>query len=97
MKIVSHRKIIEFYLLYPESKTALESWYHIVRNAEWKNYADIKKDFNSVDGVGSQRYIFNIKGNEFRIVTVIQFIHGYVYVRFIGTHADYDKINSKNI
>lgn len=70
MKIVSHRRIVEFYQRHPQSKTALEQWYHQTKNATWKCYADITKDFNSTDGIGDQRYVFNIKGNDYRLVVV---------------------------
>jgi mRNA interferase HigB len=50
-----------------------------------------------VDSIGSQRYIFNIKGNDYRLVVVIQFVHEYIYIRFVGTHAEYDKIDCKTI
>jgi mRNA interferase HigB len=95
MNIVSHRKLVEFYRKHPQSKTALEQWYHQTKNANQKCFTDITKDFNSTDGIGNQRYVFNIKGNDFRLVVVIQFTHGYVYIRFVGTHAEYDKINAK--
>ena len=53
--------------------------------------------FNSVDNVGNQHYVFNIKGNNYRLVVVIKFVIGFVYVRFIGTHSEYDKIDCRNI
>jgi len=99
MRIVSHRKIKEFYetKVYENAKAALESWYQMVKEAEWKNFADIKSDFNSVDNVGNQHYVFNIRGNKYRLVVVIKFVIGYVYIRFVGTHAEYDKIDSRTI
>ena len=68
--------------------------------AKWKEkkkQADIKNDFNSVDYVGNNRYVFNIKGNKYRLVVIIIFISKKVYIRFIGTHSEYDKIDCKNI
>ncbi|MBS1590844.1 MAG: type II toxin-antitoxin system HigB family toxin [Bacteroidetes bacterium] len=67
----------------------------MVHKANWKNFTDVLNDFNSVDKVGNDRYVFNIKGNSFRLVAMIHFDIRTVYVRFIGTHAEYDKI--KNI
>jgi mRNA interferase HigB len=83
----------EFTEKYPDSKTALQEWVSIVRKSEWNSFADIKKTFNSVDAVGNQRYVFNIKGNNYRLVMVVKFTVGFIYVRFIGTHAEYDKID----
>lgn len=99
MRIVSHRKLKEFFESKgnEDSKPALEKWYLTVQNAEWKNFQDIKVDFSSVDSVGNQHYVFNIKGNNYRLVVAIKFTIGYVYIRFVGTHAEYDKIDCSNI
>ncbi len=99
MKIVSHRKIREFYEAngHEDSRVALERWYDAAERAEWKNLSDIKVDFSTVDYVGNQHYVFNIRGNNYRLVVVIKFTIGYIYIRFIGTHAEYDKIDSSTI
>ena len=68
-----------------------------VKNAEWNSLNEIRNDFRSVDYVGNKRYIFDIKGNDYRIVVIIIFISKKVYIRFIGTHAEYDKINVNDI
>jgi mRNA interferase HigB len=64
-----------------------------VKKASWNNLAEIKSDFNSVDYIGNNRYVFDIKGNEFRIVAIIIFASQKLFIRFIGTHNQYDKIN----
>ena len=61
------------------------------------NFADIKSTFNSVDNVGNQHYVFNIKENTYRIVVVIKFTIKFVYIGFIGTHNEYDKIDCRTI
>jgi len=93
----AHRTLVLFYTEHPDAKTALEEWYTKVIDAEWQCYADIKKTFNSVDSIGNQRYVFNIKGNNYRLVVVIKFTVHFVYVRFIGTHAEYERIDCKTI
>ena len=75
----------------------LQEWVSKVKRSQWKCFADIKKTFNSVDSVGNQHYVFNIRGNNYRLVVVIQFTPQFVYVRFIGTHAEYDKIDCSTI
>ena len=65
----------------------------VVKNSQWTCYADIKQTFNSADGIGNQRYVFNIKGNAYRIVAVIKFTIGFVYIRFIDTHKEYDNVD----
>lgn len=98
MRIISKKILVNFYNAHPKSKTAIEDWYRKVKKAEWENFADIKKQFNTVDNVGNKRYIFNIKGNDYRLIVIILFISKTVYIRFIGTHVEYDKINKiKNI
>jgi len=99
MRIVSHRKLKEFYESSGrgDSRVALERWYDVVEEANWKNFSDIREDFPSTDYVGNQHYVFNIRGNNYRLVVVIKFVMGYVFVRFVGTHEEYDKIDCSNI
>lgn len=92
MRIISKSTLVEFYTKEPQSKSALEEWYEKTRRAEWSCYADMKQSFNSVDAVGNQHYVFNIKGNNYRLVVVIQFTPKTVYIRFVGSHRDYDRI-----
>ena len=97
MRIFTERKLNEYIEKYPDAKVALQEWVSIVKKSQWKCFADVKKTFNSVDCVGNQHYVFNIKGNNYRLVVVIQFTPQFVYVRFIGTHAEYDKIDCSTI
>jgi mRNA interferase HigB len=90
--IISFRKIRDFTKKYPDAKTAIFYWYDIVHNAEWNNFNELKRDFNSADYVGNDRYVFNIKGNSYRMVAMIHFSIRTVYIRFIGTHHAYDNI-----
>ena len=98
MRIISKSTLVDYYTKVPQSKTALEEWYEKAKKSEWACFADIKKTFNSVDAVGNQHYVFDVKGNDYRLVVVIQFTPSTVYIRFVGTHAEYDKIKDiKNI
>lgn len=99
MRIVSHRKLREFYEVYghDDARVALERWYHITEQAQWKILSDIKQDFPATDYVGNQHYVFNIRGNRYRLVVVIKFTIGYMFIRFVGTHQEYDKINCSMI
>ena len=99
MRVVSHRKLKEFYETpgREDSKIALERWYHLALEAEWSGLTDIRKDFQSTDYVGNQHYVFNIRGNRYRLVVVIKFIMGYVFIRFVGSHEEYEKINAKEV
>jgi mRNA interferase HigB len=97
MRIIARSKIIAYYTNHSDSKTALEEWFSKTKNADWSCFADIKKSFNSVDSVGNQHYVFNIKGNDYRLIVVIKITIKTVLIRFIGTHAEYDKIDAANI
>ena len=99
MRIVSHRKLVEFYSSegHGDSQAALERWYNIAETAEWKNLSDIKVDFPATDYVGNQHYVFNIRGNKYRLVVVVKFTIGHIFIRFVGTHSEYDKIDASTI
>ena len=99
MRVVSHRKLKEFYEMpgHEDAEAALERWYEITEAADWQSLADIKNDFGSVDVVGNQHYVFNIRGNKYRLVVVVKFLMGYVFIRFVGTHEEYDKIDVQTI
>ena len=98
MRVIAKKALVEFYTEHADSKSALEDWYRKTSDSEWNSFADVKNDFNSADSVGNRRFVFNIKGNHYRIVALILFSVQQVYIRFVGTHAEYDKINDiKNI
>jgi len=99
MRIVSHKKLKEFYETkgYEDSRVALERLYDITEKADWKNLSEIKRDFPTTDYIGNQHYVFNIKGNNYRLVVVIKFTIGYIFVRFVGTHKQYDQIDCSTI
>ncbi|KAA6312541.1 hypothetical protein EZS27_036545 [termite gut metagenome] len=81
MRIITHKSITNFCINYTDAQVALEEWFIKTKNAEWTCFADIKKTFNSVDNVGNQHYVFNIKGNTYRLVAIIHFqIKRYIYV-----------------
>jgi len=93
MRIFVHKTLVDYYMQHPDAKTALEDWYNKTKEAKWNNYAEMKKTFNSVDSAGNKRYVFDIKGNNYRLAVIVLFIPKYVYIRFIGTHSEYDKID----
>ena len=99
MRIVSHRRIREFFetIGHEDSRIALERWYHIAEKAQWTDLSDVKVDFPATDYTGNQHYVFNIRGNNYRLVVVIKFSMGYIFIRWIGTHKEYDKIDCSTI
>ena len=97
MRIVTHKAIVQFYKNHNDATTALETWYKKTIDANWTCFADLKKSFNAVDSVGNKRYVFNIKGNDYRLIVKINYDYGLIWIRFIGTHKQYDKINAETI
>lgn len=93
MRVVSRKKIVDYYTKHSSSKTALEEWHKKTSRAEWKNLNELKQTFASADYVGNNRVVFNIKGNDFRLVAIVIYPSQKVYIRWIGTHAEYDKQN----
>ena len=92
MRVISLPMIREFIAKHADADVPLRDWYKRTCNADWTCFADIKKTFNTVDYVGNDRYVFDIKGNNYRIVAIVLFVNKKVYMRFVGTHEEYDKI-----
>jgi mRNA interferase HigB len=86
--------VYQFAVAYPTTTEALNEWFIKTKAAEWTCFADVKNTFNSVDAVGNDNYVFNIKGNQYRLIVRIIFPVRTVFIRFFGTHAEYDKIDA---
>lgn len=97
MVIITKRKIIAFYDAEPKAREAMLDWYHKTELSDWSNYHEMKQTFNSVDGIGNDRYVFNVGGNKYRIVAMIHFSKRTLYIKFVGTHKQYDATDCKNI
>lgn len=97
MRIISVNKLREYWEIHPDTRIPLSEWYIKVGKAKWKSFSDMRKDFGSVDFVGGHRYVFNIKGNAHRLVVAVKFTPQLVYIRFVGTHNEYDRIDIKTI
>jgi len=97
MNVISKRTIIKFYEKYPNSKTALEVWYADAKKSIWTTPADIKKIYANASFLADNRVIFNIKGNEYRLIVHIDYLRKFIRVKFIGTHSEYDKIDALEV
>jgi mRNA interferase HigB len=95
--IVARKTIVAFYTKHADSETPLLTWYKIAMKSNWKSPGDVKKDFSSADIVGNDRIVFNIKGNNYRLIVKFNFNMEWGWIRFIGTHAEYDKIEASTI
>ncbi len=91
--IIANKELLDdFVQTHANAVNPLNKWIEIVKSVQWSSHAALKKTFPSADYVKNGRYVFNIGGNNFRIVAVVIFVGGVMNVRFVGTHAEYDKI-----
>lgn len=97
MRIIAKSPLREFWDKYPASMTPLQVWYKDTVQATWQTPNDVKAQYGNASVVGNNRVVFNIKGNDFRLVVAINYSAGIVYIRFVGTHKQYDTINAATI
>jgi mRNA interferase HigB len=93
MRVIKKSTINEFVDKYTDSKESFGKWYLTVKSRKFLNFTDLKETFAGVDYVGNDLYVFNIKGNKYRLIVRIFFEAQVVYIRFIGTHAQYDEVD----
>lgn len=94
MRIISRKRLRDFWIQHPDAQSSLEAWYADVKEAEWKTPADIKNIYSNASIVANNRAVFNIKD---RLVVAIKYEYGLVYIRFVGTHLQYDKIDAVTV
>jgi mRNA interferase HigB len=99
MHIIARSTLKRFYETpsYGDSKESLEAWYHEAKNAEWKSWMNIKEKYGSASVLKNNRVVFNICGNKYRLVVRINYEAQVLFIRFVGTHGDYDQINAEEI
>ena len=97
MRVIALKTLLDFIVQHPSSKPALLAWYEEAGKAKWQKPMDIKKQFANASFVGQNRVIFNIKGNDYRLIVAIAYRLGVVYIKFVGTHKQYDVINASTI
>jgi mRNA interferase HigB len=97
MRIIAKRILKEFWKRYPDAEGPLKSWYYSVKAANWNHPSEALVEFPSVRNIGVTRLIFNIKGNKYRLIVRVNYAHQIMLIRFIGTHAEYDRIDAKTI
>lgn len=98
MQVIAKRTLRQFWEKHPHAERVLKAWHAQVSAAEWAGPADVKALFgNSVDFVADNRAIFDIAGNKYRLIVHIAYRYRRVLVKFVGTHADYDRIDPKTV
>ena len=93
MRIISRKALRECWDKHPNSKKPLQAWYADAKQARWKSPNDIKKIYCNASIVANNRVVFNIKGNDYRLVAAINYDFEVLYIRFVGTHKEYDIID----
>ena len=96
-RVFSKRTIREFYEKHHDSKDYLETWFQTIKSSKWKKSSDIKSFYATVSILKNSRVVFNIKGNDYRLVAKINYEREWLFIRFIGTHSEYDKIDANTI
>ena len=97
MRIIAKKALREFWERQPAANGPLLAWYREVEHEDWATPADVKAKYGSASIIGSERVVFNIKGNDYRLVVRINYAYRIVYVRFVGRHADYDGVDVKEV
>lgn len=97
MRVLSKSTLKHFWTNHKDCEEQLKSWYKEATQAQWKGPKDIKNGYPSASILPENRVVFNIKGNHYRLVVKINYDYGLVWIRFIGTHGQYDKINARKI
>ncbi|RLD05371.1 MAG: type II toxin-antitoxin system HigB family toxin [Chloroflexi bacterium] len=97
MHVISKRNLVLFWTKHSDAEDALKAWYKEAEHAEWKLPAEIKARYHSADILPDNRVVLNIKGNHYRLILKIHYNTGKIFIRFVGTHAEYDKIDAEKI
>ena len=97
MRVVAKKILRDFWEIHGDCEQQLKSWFQEANTAEWKNPNEIKLDYPSASILNDNRIVFNIKGNNYRLIVKVTYEYQMIWIRFIGTHADYDKINANKI
>lgn len=97
MRIIALGTLRDFWKKHPQAEIPLRSWYALASRADWRRPSGIKADYASASFMAGNRVVFNIKGNDYRLVVAVHYDRGMMYVRFVGTHREYDRIDAVDI
>jgi mRNA interferase HigB len=98
VRIISRSTLVQFWKRYPDAEQPLRAWFQEAESAAWRGTTDIRAHYRSADFVAGNRVVFNIRGNNYRLVVAVKYAPLFlVYIRFIGTHAEYDQIDATTV
>lgn len=97
MRIISRKTLISFWEKHGDSEQSLRAWFDEAENASWSSASELKQQYKNASIITKKRVVFNIKGNHYRLVVDIEFKLGIIFIVWIGSHTEYDKLNIKEI
>lgn len=97
MHIIALRTLREFWKRHPQAELPSRAWYADASRADWRTAAEIKAAHRNASFVANNRVVFNVKGNDFRLVVAVRYTSTTMFIRFVGTHAEYDRIDAATI
>ena len=97
MNVIAKKTLREYWLKHPDAEVALKEWHHIAEKATWEKPSEVVEAIANTRFIGNDRFVFKIRGNNHRLVVKMLFPFRQVYVRFVGTHAEYDQIDTNTI
>ena len=97
MRILTKKRLRDYWEMHPQAEQPLKRWHDYVRKAHWASPADVKRDYHTADILPHNRVVFNIGGNNYCLIVKIEYRFQDVYVRFIGTHTEYDRIDATTV
>ncbi len=97
MHVISRKALSEFWARHPTAEPPLRAWFHEASGARWESSAELKARYPSASILSADRVVFNVGGNRYRLVVRIHYAGGTVFVRFVGTHREYDRIDAETV
>ena len=97
MRIIAVSTLREFWKKYPDALEPLSAWVAVVSRAQWSQPADVKAQYQNASILKNRRAVFNIKGNDYRLIVAVAYQLGIVYIKFVGTHKQYDAVDAEAV
>lgn len=97
MRIIARSRLRDYWAKHSDVESALEAWYQDVSRAAWKTPNDVTRIYPNASIIAGNRIVFNIKGNQYRLIVAVSYTTGIVYIRFVGSHQEYDKVDAATI
>ena len=97
MRVIAKKYLVQFWVLHRDAEQPLKAWYDEIVSANWSSPQEIKNQYRNASFIGNNRIVFNIKGNDYRLIVAVAYRLRVFYIKFIGTHAEYDNVNAKTV